>query len=293
MPTLTRAGCIEAAPISRLNLCYNPNSYTSGGFEFTTSEGRMPVKGLRTVLYVTLGCFAAWPLFADIYEWTDENGVKHYTNYAPPSEAKTLLKTEELPYDEAADRARMEAERKVQLELARLELAEREAELEWREAQTEQRLAEAGRQAEETLREAEMILNEARNERYNNRNHGHTHYFRGYYPHHYRGRYFHRNKTSSIFYVRPPNSIHFKHYRLKKYHFGHDKKHSYKPYFGKKYSRKPGPRGDHGVHSYNRPHRHGFSNRSHGKIHTGRSHSGWGRSLSPSWRHSPSFSYKR
>jgi len=251
------------------------------------------VKGLRTVLYVTLGCFVACPLFADIYEWTDENGVKHYTNYAPPPEAKFLMKTEEVPYNEAADRARMEAEQEVQLELARLELAERKAELEWREAQTEQRLAEASRQAEETLREAERILNEARNERYNNRNHGYTHYYRGHYPYHHKDRLYYRSKTSSIYYVRPPHSIHSKHYRLKKHHFGHDKKHSHKPHYGKKYSRKPGLQGDHGVHSFNRPHHNGFSNRSYGKTHTGRSHSGWGRSPSRSWRHSPSFSYKR
>ena len=251
------------------------------------------MKGLKTVVYVTLGCFLAWPLFADIYEWTDENGVKHYTNYAPPPEAKILMKTEEVPYDEAADRARMEAEREVQLELARLELAEREAELEWREAQTEQRLAEAGRQAEETLREAERILNEARNERYNNRNIGYSHYYRGYYPHYYNDNYYKRGKTSSIYYVRPPKSIHSKHYRFKKHHFGYNKKHFHKPHYGKKYSRKPGLRGDHGLHSYNRPHRHGFSNRPYGKTHSGRSHSGWGRSPTRSWRHSPSVSYKR
>ena len=251
------------------------------------------MKGLRKIFYVTLVCFAAWPLFADIYEWTDENGVKHYTNYAPPPEAKILMKTEEVPYDEAADRARMEAERELQLDLARLELAEKEAELEWREAQSEQRLAEAGRQAEKTLREAEMILNEARNERYNNRNRGYTHFYRGYYPHHHKDRYYLRTKTSSIYYVRPHNSIHSKHYRSKKHHFGHDKRYSRKPQYGKKYSRKPGLQGDHGFHSHNRHHRHGFSNRSYGKRHTGRSHSGWGRAPSRPWRHSPSVSYKR
>ena len=34
---------------------------------------------------------------ADIYEWTDKNGIKHYSNFAPPEQAGTLIKTEELP----------------------------------------------------------------------------------------------------------------------------------------------------------------------------------------------------
>jgi hypothetical protein len=240
-----------------------------------------------------LGCFVAWPLFADIYEWTDEEGVKHYTNYAPPPEAKILLKTEEVPYDEAADRARMEAEKEVQLELARLELAEREAELEWREAQAEQRLAEAGRQAEESLRVAEKILNEAHNERYDNRNYGYFHYYRGFYPYYHKDRYYYRSKTSSIYYVHPPHSIHSKHYRSKKHHFGHDKKHFHKPHHGKKFNSKFGYRDYHGLHSNNRPHRDGFSNRFYGRSHTERNHFGWGRSPSRSRRHSPSLSHKR
>ncbi len=103
---------------------------------------------LKILLCITAVCFVASSLYADIYGWTDEGGVKHYTNYAPPPEARIMMKTEELPYDEAADRARLEAEREEQLELTRLELAERKVELERRGAKIEQRLAEAGHQAE-------------------------------------------------------------------------------------------------------------------------------------------------
>ena len=42
------------------------------------------MKGFKIICLVMLGFITAVPLFADIYEWTDENGVKHYTNYAPP-----------------------------------------------------------------------------------------------------------------------------------------------------------------------------------------------------------------
>ena len=222
------------------------------------------MKVLKIVLYITVGCFIASSLFADIYEWTDEEGVKHYTNYAPPPEAKILMKTQEVPYDEAADRARMEAEREEQLELARLELAERKAELEWREAQAEQRSAEVSRQAEETLREAEKILDEARNERYDNRNFRYSGLYRGDYPYHYKNRYYYRNETGSIHFIRPPHIDHFKRYRYKKYQIGH----------GKKHPRRPTHSWNNGLRSHKPAHRGQFSNRSHGRSHAGRGHSG-------------------
>ena len=100
------------------------------------------MKGLKIFCFLTLSYFITCPLYADIYEWTDENGVKHFTNYTPPAGATVLLKTEEVPYDEDADRERVEADRKIQLELARLELAEREAEIERRTTEAERRAAE-------------------------------------------------------------------------------------------------------------------------------------------------------
>ena len=57
------------------------------------------MKALKIFLCIIMGCVVASPLYADIYEWTDKDGVTHYTNYAPPPEAKIIMKTEELPYD--------------------------------------------------------------------------------------------------------------------------------------------------------------------------------------------------
>jgi len=210
---------------------------------------------LKIFVCITVGCFVAASLYADIYEWTDEDGVKHYTNYAPAPEAKIMMKTEELPYDEAADRARQEAEREEQLELTRIELAERKAELERREAETEQRLVEADRQVEETLREAEKILNEARNDRYDYGNFRYSNFSRGFYPYHYKNRYY-RNETASIFFIRPPHVDHFKRYHYKKHHYG--------------------------LRSHNRYPRGQPSIRSHRSSHIGRSHSGKVRSVSRS-----------
>jgi hypothetical protein len=119
------------------------------------------MNSFKIIVFMLLSCIVATSSFADIYEWTDENGVKHYSNYAPAAKSKVLMKTKEEPYDEAADRARMETERQERLELARLEIAQREAELELREAEAEQRLAEADRVAEEALREADYYREEA------------------------------------------------------------------------------------------------------------------------------------
>ncbi len=119
------------------------------------------MNGIKIIVFILVSCIVASSSLADIYEWTDENGVKHYSNYAPPAESRVLMKTKEEPYDEAADRARMEAERQERLELARLEIVQREAELELREAAAERKLAAADRVAEEALREADYDLDEA------------------------------------------------------------------------------------------------------------------------------------
>ena len=234
---------------------------------------------LRFLLFITMVCFMASSLHADIYEWTDEDGVKHFTNYAPPPEASILMKTEELPYDAAADRDRREAEREEQLELTRLEIAERKAELEWREAEAEQRLAEAGRQAEKTLREAEKILNEARNERYDYGNLRYSNFSRGFYPYPYNNRY-HRNESAGIFFTKRPHVGHFKRYRSKKYQYGHDSTYHRRKSGGQKYPYKQAHRRNNGLRSQNGYQRGQLSSRSHRSSHIGRAQSGAVRSAS-------------
>jgi hypothetical protein len=116
----------------------------------------------KIIVYILISCIFATSSFADIYEWTDENGVKHYSNHPSAVESRFMKKTKEVPYDEEADHARMETERQERLELDRLELAQREAELELREAEAERKLAAADRVAEAAQREAEYCLDEAR-----------------------------------------------------------------------------------------------------------------------------------
>jgi hypothetical protein len=115
------------------------------------------MKWLKIMILAALGLagFAALEARADIYSWTDENGVRYFTNYAPPKQAKILMKTPEIAYDEEADLQRRENDR---LEAARQELAEREAFLLQQQQEAERRIAEANARAEAALRDADRIL---------------------------------------------------------------------------------------------------------------------------------------
>ena len=180
------------------------------------------MNGFKLFIIITAGFFLSSAAFADIYEWTDADGIKHYSNYAPPKNSRILMKTKEEPYDEAADRARAEAERQAQLEAARLEIAQREADLEQREAEAERRLAEADRLAEETLRDAESYIKEAENSRSTFSSDGYNCYD-AYYgcSDLLFGRWYYRNETGSIFFKKPPYATPYRHYRYPKRYDGH------------------------------------------------------------------------
>ena len=109
-------------------------------------------------LLITLPCSIA---NADIYKWIDENGVIHFTNYSPPEQARILMKTNEIPYDEAADKNQMEAERMERLELVELELSEKEALIESRLRQADERIAEADQKVEEALQRVKELAEKA------------------------------------------------------------------------------------------------------------------------------------
>lgn len=178
------------------------------------------------VLIIT-GVFIAGPAQADIYQWTDKNGVKHFTNYKPPAHATILMKTKEVPYDEAADRARIEADRQYQLELDRLELAKREAEIEQREAAAERKVREAERYADDTRRAADEYLDDSIYDRWYYRSgswgtysYGHSRYKRSYY----------RNHTTSIYWKDRSHNDHYRHNYRKKSHYRYRKKYHGQPY---------------------------------------------------------------
>jgi hypothetical protein len=74
--------------------------YHSGRFEPTGQGGSM----LKIILVST--AMLIWlqvPAFSDnVYEWTDENGVKHYSNSGPSEIIEDYKKEEELPADPAS-----------------------------------------------------------------------------------------------------------------------------------------------------------------------------------------------
>ena len=176
---------------------------------------------LRVLFYIGITFFSASFLQADIYEWTDAAGVKHFANYTPPADARIITITKEVPYDEAADKARMEHERRERLRAERQALAEREADLERREAEAQRRLAEAERQARETLRKAEDLLDAVDDERYFDRNYG----FYGYYPGCFRpscyGHWYYRSQNGSIYFKKPYNVKPYKHPPYSRGHYKH------------------------------------------------------------------------
>jgi hypothetical protein len=110
-----------------------------------------------------------------------------------------------LPYDEAADRSRIEAERQQQLELTILEIAAREAELERREAEAQLRAAEAERYAEETVRTADQYLDDARNDLYGSRGGG----YYGYLLPPYYKRWYCRNPGARTYFSGSPRIDHY------------------------------------------------------------------------------------
>jgi hypothetical protein len=163
------------------------------------------MNGLKICLFILIGCMLSSAAMADIYEWTDADGVKHYSNYAPPENSRVMMKTQEAPYDEAADRARAEEERQTLLELTRLEIAQREADLAQREAEAERRMLEADRLTEEALRDAEPSLEQAEDSQIIYGGYGLGCYggYSGCRDPLY-GRWYYRNESAGIFFKKRP-----------------------------------------------------------------------------------------
>jgi len=126
------------------------------------SREEAPMKRLNIVVMILSACglagLAVSTASADIYAWTDENGVKYFTNQAPPKQATLFMKTPEIPHDEEADNQRREVDR---LAVARQELAEREGFLLEQQQAAERRIAAANARADEALREANQVLQDA------------------------------------------------------------------------------------------------------------------------------------
>jgi len=90
----------------------------------------MNMKRRTTLMLVTVFCLWTSLGAAQIYEWIDKNGVRHFTNLPPPPGAKIVNEQAAIPYDEAADQRRMQEDQEIQNQV-----------LEQPESQTEQQAA--------------------------------------------------------------------------------------------------------------------------------------------------------
>jgi len=59
------------------------------------------------------GLFCTPQLDAEIYQWVDENGVKHYSNTPPADAGNAKIVSGEYKHDEAADQKRVKADQKT------------------------------------------------------------------------------------------------------------------------------------------------------------------------------------
>ena len=87
--------------------------------------------------------------YADIYSWTDNNGVKHFGNQPPENANNVRLIFKEKPHDAAADQQRTETDNEELTELIK-ELEEDEAQ---QAAEARRKAAEAEANREPTQEE--------------------------------------------------------------------------------------------------------------------------------------------
>jgi hypothetical protein len=160
-------------------------------------------------------CLAALALpveaAADIYRWKDANGVIHFSNEPPPPGVQVIEKTEETPFDAAADRQRREEERRLRLENRQLELEESKAQAAAREREAQLRLEqERTRQLEEMARSRSSDDRDSGASdddyylRYGTYGPGYQYHGRPGSPNLYRGYY---RENNSLYYKEPPRPL--------------------------------------------------------------------------------------
>ena len=107
------------------------------------------MKSLITIILL-LGILVWVPASnADVYSWTDENGVKHFGNQPPENATDVKMIFKEEPHDAAADEQRTETQNQELTELIR----DLEEEEQRQAAEARNRAAEAERNRQPTQEE--------------------------------------------------------------------------------------------------------------------------------------------
>jgi len=145
------------------------------------------MRHITFLTWIFAACLWVQAAHADIYVWTDENGIRHFSNRNSHPEAKLFLKSMEGPYEEAVERAQRETEKQREWERAEAEIQERKERLAEKVDKLERRAEEAKRKAREALERAEA-LEEAADRRYQDDrwfSTGYASYYPGYYDYRY------------------------------------------------------------------------------------------------------------
>ena len=113
---------------------------------------------------ILLMLLSGHPVAAELYRWTDANGVRHYSNTPPPQDVEDAVLQEEIPHDPITDNQRRVREDAL--------LQEREsAETHRRIEEAERKAEDAERKAEEAKRKADQLEKELK-EKEDNRSYG-------------------------------------------------------------------------------------------------------------------------
>ena len=175
--------------------------------------------------------FWATMLKADIYTWTDENGVLHFSNYDPPKHAKLMIKAAQFTTDEKAVQEKIEAKRLERQQLELEEIARKQALIALKQQEIAEQLDAADRAAEEASKRSKEIYAPGYNGGYDDfRDNGEDLEVNGtppyrYYPHYsYRGHFNYRRghhfRKRHFGHPGKHQFRHFKRYRFGKFHHG-------------------------------------------------------------------------
>ncbi len=108
------------------------------------------------IAVVCLMIAAAGPALGELYYWTDENGIRHYSNHAPPTGDTEYGSASEVDYDAEADMERRRRDAKTADEMK----AAREAEAAEAARQEAQAAKNASAGQLEKLKEKQKSLEE-------------------------------------------------------------------------------------------------------------------------------------
>ena len=232
------------------------------------------MKRLVVILLVLFIGFWATGLRADIYTWTDENGVQHFTNVDPPKQAELMIKAANFTTDEKAAQEAIEARRLERQQLELEEVAQKQNLISMQQEAIQEQIDAANRraqEAEEALKRCRKILDDAAgsNGDYNGYRDcadgvvvtGTPYGYDPCYEYYPRYRYYPSYGYNSYYSYRGhfrhglKHRGHFKHrgsHHFKKRHFGHTGKHNFRHFKKHRFG---------GFHHAKA--RHGFKGRGH------------------------------